>query len=135
MICSEIFLQPQAPGEYQDRATLWNAVERAERGKKAQLAYSFDIAFDAVPTTDWGTSETLEHWREVWAAMVNAKFGEKRLTCRVDHRSYERQGLDLLPTVHEGVAVCQMEAKGITTDKGDLNRWIDAEPMNLWGFP
>ena len=44
VICSEIFLPPQAPAEYQDRATLWNAVERAERGKKAQLAYSFDIA-------------------------------------------------------------------------------------------
>ena len=26
------------------RPTLWNAVEKAERGKKAQLAYSFDIA-------------------------------------------------------------------------------------------
>lgn len=37
--------------------------------------------------------------------MVNAKFEEKGLTCRIDHRSYERQGLDLLPTVHEGVAV------------------------------
>ena len=56
--------------------------------------------------------------------MVNAKFEEKGLTCRIDHRSYERQGLDLLPTVHEGVAVRQMEAKGIPTDKGDLNRWI-----------
>ena len=29
-----------------------------------------------------------------------------------------------MPTVHEGVAVRQMEAKGIATDKGDLNRWI-----------
>ena len=56
--------------------------------------------------------------------MVNAKFAEKGLTCRVNHRSYERQGLDFLPTVHEGVAVRQMEAKGIATDKGDLNRWI-----------
>ena len=56
--------------------------------------------------------------------MVNAKFEEKGLTCRVDHRSYERQGLDLLPAIHEGVAVRQMEAKGIPTDKGDLNRWI-----------
>ena len=80
--------------------------------------------FDAVPTTDWGTPETLEHWRETWANMVNSKFEEKGLTCRVDHRSYERQGLDLLPTVHEGVAVRQMEAKSITTDKGDMNRWI-----------
>ena len=33
-----------APPEYADRETLWNAVEKAERGKNAQLAYSFDIA-------------------------------------------------------------------------------------------
>jgi len=56
--------------------------------------------------------------------MVNAKFAEKGLECRVDHRSYERQGVNELPTVHEGVAVRQMEAKGITTDKGDFNRWV-----------
>ena len=80
--------------------------------------------FDAVPTTDWGTPAMLEHWREAWANMVNAKFVEKGLTCRVDHRSYERQGLDLLPTIHEGVAVRQIEAKGVSTDKGDMNRWI-----------
>lgn len=56
--------------------------------------------------------------------MVNARFAEKGLTCHVDHRSYERQGLDILPTIHEGVAVRQMEVKGITTDKGDFNRWV-----------
>ena len=44
VICADILLPPHASAEYQDRATLWNAVERAERGKKAQLAYSFDIA-------------------------------------------------------------------------------------------
>ena len=31
-----------------------------------------------------------------------------------------------MATVHEGVAVRQMEVKGIATDKGDLNRWIKA---------
>ena len=36
--------------------------------------------FDAVPTTDWGDPATLEHWREAWANMVNAKFEEKGLT-------------------------------------------------------
>ena len=41
---SEILLPSHAPPEYADRETLWNAVEKAERGKKAQLAYSFDIA-------------------------------------------------------------------------------------------
>lgn len=214
VICSHILLPPQAPPEYQDRQTLWNALEAAERGKDAQLAYSFDIAlqnefsleenialarqflleqfvsrgmvvdfavhrpdkedggipnphfhvlcpirpilesgkwgykqrrvyrldedgnrildekgkplFDAVPTTDWGRPETLEAWREAWAKMCNAKFAEKGLPCRIDHRSYLRQGSEQLPTVHEGSAVRQMEARGIATDKGELNRWIKA---------
>lgn len=82
--------------------------------------------FNAVPTTDWGSPETLEHWRQAWAEMCNAKFEEKELPCRIDNRSYERQGLDILPTIHEGPAVRQMEARGIQTDKGNLNRWIKA---------
>ena len=44
VIRSEILLPSHAPPEYADREMLWNAVEKAERGKKAQLAYSFDIA-------------------------------------------------------------------------------------------
>ena len=56
----------------------------------------------------------------------NTKFAEKELPCRIDHRSYERQGVDLLPTVHEGPTVRAMERKGIATEKGELNRWIKA---------
>ena len=214
VICSEILLPAHAPREYTDRQALWNAVEKAERGKNAQLAYSFDVAlqnefsldenidlarqfllehfvsrgmvvdfaihvpdtepggisnphfhvmapirpieangkwgmkqrrvyeldengnrlldtngnyiFNAVPTTDWGSPDTLEYWREQWAALCNAKFEEKGLPERIDHRSYERQGVDILPTIHEGPSVRQMEAKGIRTDKGDFNRWIKA---------
>ena len=44
VVCSEILLPSYAPPEFSDRQTLWNAVERVEHGKKAQLAYSFDIA-------------------------------------------------------------------------------------------
>ena len=40
----EILLPPNAPDTFKDRSVLWNAVEKVERGKKAQLAYSFDIA-------------------------------------------------------------------------------------------
>ena len=32
----------------------------------------------------------------------------------------------MIPTVHEGANVRQMEAKGIRTEKGELNRWIKA---------
>ena len=39
---------------------------------------------------------------------------------------YEDQALDILPTVHEGPVVRQMEQKGIRTEKGELNRWIKA---------
>ena len=85
-----------------------------------------DYMFNAVHTTDWHEPETLEHWRKQWAAAVNTKFEEKGLDVRIDHRSYVRQGLDLIPTVHEGANVRQMEAKGIRTEKGELNRWIKA---------
>ena len=212
VICSEILLPSHAPPEYADREMLWNAVEKVERGKKAQLAYSFDIAlqnefsmqenfdlarqfllqnfvsrgmvvdfavhspdkadgaisnphfhvmcpirpiepdgkwgnkqrreyvldehgervldeagnyvFNAVSTTDWDKPETLEAWRQAWAEMCNAKFAEKGLDCRIDHRSFARQGVEQIPTQHEGPTVRAMEAKGIRTNKGDLNRFI-----------
>ena len=41
-------------------------------------------------------------------------------------RSYARQGLDIVPTVHEGAAVQQMEKRGIQTNIGNLNREIRA---------
>ena len=82
--------------------------------------------FNAIPTTDWGRPETLDHWRERWAEMINARFEEKGLSCRVDHRSYKDQGLDLIPQVHEGSAVRRMEARGIVTEKGEFNRFVSA---------
>ena len=42
------------------------------------------------------------------------------------YTSYERQGVELLPTVHEGATVRAMEKKGIRTEKGEFNRWIRA---------
>lgn len=40
-----------------------------------------DYMFNAVHTTDWHEPETLEHWREQWAAAVNTKFEEKDWMC------------------------------------------------------
>ena len=82
--------------------------------------------FNAVPTTDWGKPETLEHMEEQWAAMCNARFAEKGWTAASTTRSYERQGVEQLPTVHESAAIRQMEARGIRTNKGDFNRWVKA---------
>ena len=105
-------------------------------GKKQRREYVLDehgerirdeagnYVFNAAPTTDWGSPETLEHWRQEWAELCNAKFAEKGLDCRIDHRSYARQGIEQIPTVHEGPSVRAMEAKGIRTAKGDFNRWV-----------
>lgn len=44
---SEIMLPENAPQEYQNRATLWNAVEKAEKRKDAQTAREIDVALPA----------------------------------------------------------------------------------------
>ena len=46
------------------------------------------------------------------------------MTARIDHRSYKEQGIDLIPTIHEGYEVRAMEKKGIKTVIGELNRAI-----------
>ena len=107
-------------------------------GAKQRRVYRFDEngnqvldkdgqpLFDAVPTTDWGNPETLEHWRKAWCDLCNSKFEEKGLDERIDHRSYERQGVEILPTVHEDPIFRAMEKRGVATEKGNLNRWIKA---------
>ncbi len=90
-----------------------------------------DYEFNAVPTTDWGSPERLEAWRQAWADLCNAKFEEKGLPDRIDNRSYARQGIEQIPTIHEGPAVRQMEARGLATDKGSLNRLIRATNQKL----
>ena len=44
VVHTEIMLPENAPQEYHDRATLWNAVEQAEKRKDAQTARDIDIA-------------------------------------------------------------------------------------------
>ena len=210
---TEILKPDYVPERLSDRETLWNEVERAEKGKRAQLAYSFDIAlqneltleeniqlarefcqeqfvergmivdlavhegkskdgdepnnphfhvlapirpfteekiwgnkqkreyvldeegnrikdaqgryvFNAVSTTGWNDPELLKEWRNAWTEKVNDKFRECHMAARIDHRSYKEQGIDLIPTIHEGYEVRAMEKKGIKTIIGELNRAI-----------
>jgi hypothetical protein len=44
MVHTEIFLPANAPPEYSDRGTLWNAVEKVEKQKNAQLAREINVA-------------------------------------------------------------------------------------------
>ena len=49
----------------------------------------------------------------------------------MDHRSYQRQGIEQIPTIHLGVSATQMEKKGIATDRGNINREIKHQNMIL----
>ena len=42
----------------------------------------------------------------------------------MDHRSYKRQGIEEIPTIHMGASASALEKKGIETDKGNINREI-----------
>lgn len=200
---SEIQLPKNAPKEYQNRETLWNSVEKAERAKNAQLAREIEIALpreitpeqrvqlvhdyvqktfvdkgmiadwsihnpqpdkenpdkpanphahimltlrslrsngswtpkktshyeldengQKVPvidsktgkqklgnrnqkiwkrvttaTNDWSNPKNVEKWRAEWAQECNKYLAPEH---QIDHRSYERQGIDRIPTEHEG---------------------------------
>lgn len=204
---TEILLPDNAPQEFSDRTTLWNAVERIEKNKNSQLAREIEIALPVelsagqnlslvrdycqqhfvaagmcadicihdkkdgnphahimltmrpfeqdgswaakskkeyildnngerirlksgdfktrkVCTTDWNEQTKAEEWRSAWADTVNQALEQNNHTERIDHRSYERQGRNLIPTIHLGVAASAMEKRGIRTERGDINREI-----------
>ena len=77
-----------------------------------------------VDLTDWNDKDKAELWRQAWADVTNKYLAGQNIPQRIDHRSYERQGVEQIPTVHMGVAATQMERRGIVTEKGGKNRLI-----------
>jgi ATP-dependent exoDNAse (exonuclease V) alpha subunit len=65
---------------------------------------------------DWNSKALLNTWREQWAEYANFHLRLHQHEVRIDHRSYQDQGIDLLPTVHRGRAVTEMHQRGISTD-------------------
>lgn len=215
VVHTEILLPDHAPAAFSDRAILWNAVEKIEKAKNAQLAREIELALPqeltreqgislvreyvkrhfvaagmcadicvhdtgggnphahvmltmrpfeesgewgakqkkeyildrdgnkiydrkkrqykckSVPATDWNDQTKAEEWRAAWAQICNQTLEQNGHAERIDHRSYERQGIEQIPTVHLGVAASAMEKRGIRTDRGDLNREIELTNRQL----
>ena len=74
--------------------------------------------------TDWNDKGNAEKWRESFATFCNQYLEKNNLEKRVDHRSFERQGIEEIPTIHLGASASALERKGIETDKGSINREI-----------
>lgn len=110
-----------------------------EWGAKCRKVYDLDEQGQRIPdgkggwknhredTVDWNSREKVEAWRAAWAEYANRALEAAGRPKRIDHRSYKRQGVDQIPTIHMGVAAVQMERRGIRTEKGDINRQIAAD--------
>ena len=119
--------------------TLRPLKENGQWGAKCRKAYDLDENGQRIPdgkggwknhredTTDWNDKENVEIWRAAWAAYTNRALESAGRPERIDHRSYKRQGIDKIPSVHLGPAASQMEKRGIRTDKGEVNRQIVAD--------
>lgn len=108
-------------------------------GAKCRKVYDLDEHGQRIPdgkggwknhredTTDWNDKSKAEVWRAAWAAYTNRALEAAGRPERIDHRSYKRQDVDRIPTVHMGVAATRMERRGLATEKGNLNRQIAAD--------
>lgn len=71
-----------------------------------------------------GDKETLVEWRKLWADVTNRHLQQLGHDIRIDHRSYEQQGIELQPTSKIGVGT-----KNIDRDAKSVGRPVDLERM------
>lgn len=113
----------------------WNKVYEYRRGRERRRLTEAEAAAwpgcsrvgrdpvaRKVSATDWDEQENVERWRAAWADAANDALARAGSAARVDHRSHARRGLDELPTVHLGPAASALEARGVRTERGDVNR-------------
>lgn len=68
---------------------------------------------------DWNRTQLLQHWRERWAGHVNERLAELDIDARVDHRSFETQGIDLEPQHKIGPAGSRRLDRGEMADRAE----------------
>lgn len=128
--------------------------QKIRKGKKVWKRV--DIETDA---TRWNSDEYFEKERSLWEKLVNDKFQEKyrqltavyekthsesdrlallRITdpetggpIQISRDSYEKQGLDKIPSIHLGYKAAAMEERGIKTERGDINREIAVDNSKI----
>jgi Ti-type conjugative transfer relaxase TraA len=109
-----------------------------DRGMVADLNVHWDKAKDGTPkphahvmmtmrdvgpegfgrkNRDWNGTELLKEWREAWAAHVNERMAELGLEGRIDHRSYEAQGIGLEPQHKIGPAASRRPEQGLEAER------------------
>ena len=65
-----------------------------------------------VELTSWNYKGNVEKWRENFSDLCNEYLARNKIEKRVDHRSFKRQGIKQIPTIHLGASASAMERKG-----------------------
>lgn len=73
----------------------------------------------------WNDRTFINIWRREWQNFANRYLELAGFSIRIDHRSYEAQGVDLVPSKHMGPIAASMERSGLPTRVGGINRRIE----------
>jgi Ti-type conjugative transfer relaxase TraA len=120
--------------------------EFVDRGMIADLNVHWDMAEDGMPKAhahvmltmravdengfgrkvrEWNRTAMVERWRERWAEIANDRLAELDIDARIDHRSFEAQGIALEPQSQIGAPAQRIEAEGIeAADRAEMHREI-----------
>lgn len=120
--------------------------EFVDQGMIADLNVHWDMAEDGTPkphahvmltmrsvdengfgqkVRDWNATQMVERWRERWAEMANERLAELDIDARIDHRSFEAQGIALEPQNQIGAPAQRIEGEGIVAaDRAEMHREI-----------
>ena len=107
-------------------------------GEKSHLEYILDANGNRIPAkqkgrwktrkvsiVDWDDRRNVDIWRAAAADAINEALRDAGFTQGfVDPKSYTEQGVQRIPTIHEGPDTRAMEQRGIPTDVGEMNRDI-----------
>lgn len=130
--------------------------KNGEWGGKRKMIYETDADGNRVPLLDKKTGQqkvdshgrkqwkrinaevnpldekrTLKDLRKAWADICNERL---EAADKIDHRSYAEQGIEKIPTVHEGYAARALVAAGGISERVELNKQIrqaNAELMRI----
>lgn len=80
------------------------------------------------------TSAEIKELRELWAKAANKYLEHQGHDERIDHRSHAERGIEQQPTVKLGWKASAMERRGLETDRGDTNRDIKADNLQIKGL-
>lgn len=78
-----------------------------------------------------GSADDFNVFRDGWFACQNQHLALAGLDIRVDGRSFEKQGIDLTPTIHLGVGTKAIERKAEARSAGDREQEVSLERLEL----